>query len=227
MSGYNFTLRTVIPYLGSLPEAALVTVWLSVLTIVLSLGIGIGGALARRSPRPAVRFLAVAYVEFMRNTPLLVFLYLVYFGLPQLGLRVSGFQSALVAMTLNSGAYMTEIFRGGLMAIPRGQFEAALAQGMSGFQTFRHVVFPQVFRIIYAPLGNQFVQVVLGSSLASVVAVNDVTSWMQTAGSATFRYFETFFVAGIVYVGLCQAINLARILTGRILFGPGEAARPR
>jgi polar amino acid transport system permease protein len=227
MSGYDFNLRTVVPYLGGLPEAAMVTVEVSVLTIVLSLGIGIGGVLLRRSRHPPLRVLGAAYVELMRNTPLLVLLYLVYFGLPQLGFRVSGFQSALIALTINSGAYMTEIFRGGLAAISRGQYEAALSQGMTPAQTFRHVIFPQVFRIVYAPLGNQFIQVVLGSSLASVVAVNDVASWMQTAGSATFRYFETFLVAGIVYVGLCQAINLARIATGRILFGGGDAARPR
>jgi polar amino acid transport system permease protein len=210
---YDLNLRTVVPYLGSLPEAALVTVWLSILAIVLSLFLGMGGALLRRSRTMPFRFLGAAYVEFMRNTPLLVLLYLVYFGLPQLGLRLSGFQAALIALTINSGAYMTEILRGGLMAVPRGQYEAAASQGMTGYQTFRHVVFPQVFRIIYPPLGNQFIQVVLGSSLASVVAVNDVASWMQTAGSATFRYIETFLVAGIVYVGLCQAINLARIAT--------------
>ena len=224
---YDLNLRTVVPYLGSLPEAALVTVGLSVLTIVLSLFLGIGGALLRRSRAVPLRFLGAAYVEFMRNTPLLVLLYLVYFGLPQFGLRLNGFQAALIALTINSGAYMTEILRGGLMAIPRGQYEAAFSQGMTGLQTFRYIVFPQVFRIIYPPLGNQFIQVVLGSSLASVVAVNDVASWMQTAGSATFRYIETFLVAGIVYVGLCQAINLARILTGRLLFGPANAARSR
>jgi His/Glu/Gln/Arg/opine family amino acid ABC transporter permease subunit len=224
---YDLNLRTVVPYLGSLPEAALVTVGLSVLTIVLSLLLGIGGALLRRSGAGPLRFLGAAYVEFMRNTPLLVLLYLVYFGLPQLGLRLSGFQAALIALTINSGAYMTEILRGGLTAIPRGQYDAAFAQGMTGVQTFRHIIVPQVFRIIYPPLGNQFIQVVLGSSLASVVAVNDVASWMQTAGSATFRYIETFLVAGIVYVGLCQAINLARIATGRLLFGPAPTARGR
>jgi His/Glu/Gln/Arg/opine family amino acid ABC transporter permease subunit len=224
---YDLNLRTVVPYLGSLPEAALVTVGLSVLTIVLSLFLGIGGALLRRSRAGLLRFLGAAYVEFMRNTPLLVLLYLVYFGLPQLGLRLNGFQAALIALTINSGAYMTEILRGGITAIPRGQYEAAFSQGMTGFQTLRHIVFPQVFRIIYPPLGNQCIQVVLGSSLASVVAVNDVASWMQTAGSATFRYIETFLVAGIVYVGLCQAINLARVVTGRLLFGPAHAGRPR
>ncbi|MBX6322734.1 MAG: amino acid ABC transporter permease [Rhodospirillaceae bacterium] len=218
MSDYDLIFRTVVPYLGELPDAILTTLWLSLLTIALSFVIGILGALARRSGMAVLRLAAAAYVEFMRNTPLLVLLYLVYFGIPQTGLRVSGFVSAVVALTLNSGAYMTEILRGGLLAIPRGQYDAALSQGMTGLQTFRHVVFPQVFRIIYAPLGNQFIQIVLGSSLASVVAVDDITSWMQTTGSATFRYLETFVVAGLVYVAMCQLINAGRLVTGRLLF---------
>lgn len=218
MNDYHLAFRTVFPYLGSLPDAILVTLWLSLLTIALSFAIGIPGAAARRSRSRILRFVAAAYVEFMRNTPLLVLLYLVYFGIPQLGIRVSGFTSAVVALTLNSGAYMTEILRGGLVAIPRGQYEAAHSQGMTGLQTARYIVFPQVIRVIYAPLGNQFIQIVLGSSLASVVAVNEITSWMETAGSATFRYLETFVVAAIVYLVLCQLINAGRLVMGRILF---------
>jgi polar amino acid transport system permease protein len=218
MSHYQLIFRTVFPYLDELPDAILVTLWLSLLTIAFSFAIGVAGALARRGRSRALRFAGAAYVEFMRNTPLLVLLYLIYFAIPQLGLRVSGFSSAVVALTLNSGAYMTEILRGGLLAIPRGQYDAAHSQGMTGWQTFNHIVFPQVLRVIYAPLGNQFIQIVLGSSLASVVAVNDITSWMQTTGSATFRYLETFVVAGFVYVAMCQLINAGRIATGRLLF---------
>jgi polar amino acid transport system permease protein len=218
MGGYELIFRTVFPYLGELPHAIFVTLWLSLLTIGLSFAIGVLGALARRGRSRALRVLAGAYVEFMRNTPLLVLLYLVYFGIPQLGFRVGGFTSALIALTLNSGAYMTEILRGGLLAIPRGQYDAAHSQGMTGLQMFRHVVLPQVVRVIYAPLGNQFIGVVLGSSLASVVAVDDVTSWMQTTGSETFRYLETFVVAGLIYVALCQLINVGRLLAGRLLF---------
>ena len=218
MSDYQFVFRTIFPYLDELPDAILVTLWLSLLTIALSFAIGVVGALARRALSPALRFSSAAYVEFMRNTPLLVLLFLIYFGIPQFGFRISGFSSAVIALTLNSGAYMTEILRGGLLAIPRGQYDAAHSQGMTGPQTLHHVVFPQVLRVIYAPLGNQFIQIVLGSSLASVVAVNDITSWMQTTGSATFRYLETFLVAGLVYIMMCQLINAGRIATGWLLF---------
>jgi len=219
MPSYRFSLQAILPYAGQLPDALANTLLLSVLTILLSAVVGMGGALVRTGPNPWLRPLGTAYVEVMRNVPLVVLLYLVYFGLPELGWRLDGFSSALLALTLNSGAYMTEIFRGGLLAIPRGQYEAAWSQGMTGLQVFRYVVFPQVFQIIYAPLGNQFIGVVLGSSLASVVAVPELTSWMGTTGSASFRYFETFVVAGLLYVLLCQLINVARIITGRLLFG--------
>ena len=170
----------------------------------------------------AIRFCATAYVEFFRNTPLLVVLYFVYFMIPTIGLRLSSFQSALVAMSLHAGAYMTEILRAGLIAVPHGQYEAGHAQGMTRLQILRHVVMPQVFRTIYAPLGNQFIAIILASSLTSAIAVNEIASWMQTAGAASFRYFETFLVAAVVYLVLSQAVNLARIRIGRKLFPAGH-----
>jgi polar amino acid transport system permease protein len=214
---YEFHLRTIYPYLGSLPSAAWTSVSLSVLAISLGLLIGLGGALLRSGKSPAARWSTTVYVEFMRNTPLIVLLYLVFFGLPQIGIRLGGYGSALIALTLNCSAYMMEIFRGGLIAIPHGQYEAAAAQGMTFFQTFRYIVLPQLTRIVYAPLGNTFIQVLLGSSLASVVAVNELTDWMENVGSDTFRFFETFLVAGFVYVTLCQMVNFVRILVGRSL----------
>jgi polar amino acid transport system permease protein len=205
-------------YWSALPAAVWTTVSLSALAVLLGLPIGLGGALVRRHGARGPRFACAGYVEFMRNTPLIVLLFLVYFGLPQTGLRLGGYSSALIGLTLNCSAYMIEVFRGGLEAIPRGQYEAATALGLSGRQRFRHVIFPQLLRITYPSLGNVFVQVLLGSSLASVVAVSEVADWMQSAGSQTFRYFETFAVAGGVYILLCQAVNLVRAVLGRHLF---------
>jgi polar amino acid transport system permease protein len=215
---YSFTLRTIFPYLGDLGSAAATTLLLSVLAIALSLAIGAVFAVARRSRIKTLRILGTVYVEFMRNTPLLVILYFVYFVVPTLGLRLSSFNSALIALSLNSGAYMAEILRAGLIAVPHGQFEAAASQGMTMLQTLRHIVFPQVFRTIYAPLGNQFIAVILASSLASAIAVNEVAAWMQTAGATSFRFFETFVAAAVVYLAMCQAVNLTRIGVGRWLF---------
>jgi His/Glu/Gln/Arg/opine family amino acid ABC transporter permease subunit len=220
---YIFTLRTIYPYLGELRQAAALTLALSLLAIVISIALGAGVAVMRRSRSRLMRFLGAAYVEVMRNTPLLVILYLIYFAGPAIGMRLSSFNAALIGLSLNSAGYMAEILRAGLIAVPPGQFEAAQSQGMTAMQTFRHVVFPQVFRTIYAPLGNQVIAVILASSLASAVAVDEVASWMETVGSTSFRFFETFVVAALVYLVLCQAVNLGRLGIGRMLFRQGAA----
>jgi polar amino acid transport system permease protein len=215
---YAFSLRAVVPYLNGLLPAAMATITVSLATMALSLAIGMLFAIGRQNRSGAIRFISTAYVEFFRNTPLLVVLYFVYFMIPTIGLRLSSFSSALVAMTLHAGAYMTEILRAGLLAVPDGQYDGARSQGMTSWQILRHVVMPQVFRTIYAPLGNQFISIILGSSLTSAIAVNEVTAWTQTAGAASFRYFEFFLVAAVVYLVLSQAVNLARIQIGRALF---------
>lgn len=222
---YVFTLRTIYPYLGELYKAAALTLGLSLLAIVISLVLGAGIAVMRRSASRPLRVLGTIYVEVMRNTPLLVILYLIFFAGPSIGIRLSSFNAAVIGLSLNSAGYMAEILRAGLIAVAPGQFEAAQAQGMTALQVFRHVVFPQVFRTIYAPLGNQVIAVILASSLASAIAVDEVASWMETVGSSSFRFFETFMVAAVVYLVLCQTVNLARIAIGRMLFRTGAVAR--
>ncbi len=209
---YDFAFRALYPYLESLPSAIFLTLSLSFSAILLSMGIGIGIAQLRMSSNPITRLLGRLYIEALRNTPLLIVLFLVFFSGPAWGIRLSPFQAAVIALTLNSSAYMAEIFRAGLLAIPRGQFEACDAQGMTRLQTLRHVIFPQIFRIIQAPFGNQVITVVLASSLASAIGVEEVSGWMQNAGSSSFRYFETFLAAAVVYVFLAQGINLIRIV---------------
>ena len=158
---YTFTLRTIYPFLDDLQRAAGVTLLLSVLAIVISIALGSVIAVMRRSPSRLLRIAGAVYVEIMRNTPLLVILYIVYFGLPSFGLRLSSFNAALIGLSLNAAGYMAEIVRAGLVAVPGGQFEAAAAQGFTTLQSFRHIVFPQVFRTIYAPLGNQVSAVIV------------------------------------------------------------------
>ena len=222
---YTFTLRTITPYLGQLWAAMALTLSLSLEAIAISLVIGVAVALMRRSRSRALRIGGAAYVEVMRNTPLLVVLYLVYFAGPSVGVRLSSFNAALIGLSLNAAGYMAEIIRAGLVAVAPGQWEAAQAQGFTATQAFRHVVFPQVLRTVYAPLGNQVIAVILASSLASAVSVDEVASWMETVGSTSFRFFETFVVAAGVYLVLCQAVNGLRIAVGRTLFRGPVGAR--
>jgi His/Glu/Gln/Arg/opine family amino acid ABC transporter permease subunit len=221
---YQFNLHVVLSYLSLLPHAVGMTLLISVETIALSLVLGMAGALCRLSNSLLLRFLAAAYVEVFRNIPILVLIYIVFFGLAQIGLRFSNYYSGLIALTLNSAAYMTEIFRGGLIAIPRGQYLAGQSQGMTQVQLFRHVILPQVIRIVYTPMGNLFVSIVIASSLAAVIGVQEVANWMFSVGNDTFRYMESFLVAGIVYVALAQTINFCRVIFGRLLMrAPGSS----
>jgi His/Glu/Gln/Arg/opine family amino acid ABC transporter permease subunit len=224
MGHLNF--YAIAPYFRSLPEAIAITLWLSVIVIVLSTAFGILGAILRTRSNALVRCLLIGYVEVMRNVPLLALLYIFYFSLPQFGVRLSGFTCAALAITLNSTAYMIEIFRGGLSAIPSGQYEAANSQGMRTVQIYRFIILPQLLRIVYAPVGNQVIACVIGTSAASIVTVPEVTAWMESTGASTFRFFEVFLVIAVVYLVLCQAINFARVVIGWLLFRRMEDSRP-
>ena len=212
-------LRPIYPFLGELYGAAWTTLTLSAQAIVAALILGTIVALGRVSTNRLIRIAAGCYVELLRNIPLLVLLYFIYFLMPALGLRFSPLTSALVGMALHESAYMTEILRAGLIAVPIGQYEAAQSQGMTRWQVQRHIVLPQVFRTIYAPLGTQFTMVIIASSLASAISVDEVTGWMQTVGADTVRFFDVFFIAAIVYIVLCQFVYVLHAVVGRVLFG--------
>ena len=222
---YEFNLRAIYPYLDQLPPAILRTVELTALTIVLSMVLGIAVALLRQGRSRGGRLLGGVYVEIVRNMPIVVLVYLIYFGLPELGWSPSGFVCALIAMTLNSASFMTEIFRAGLIAVPRGQYEAARSQGMTWWQMFRYVILPQILRVTYAPLGNQLIGVIMASSIASVITVEEVTAWMTNTGAVTYRYFETFAIAAVVYLALCQLTNVCRVVLGRYVFRDAAGGR--
>jgi polar amino acid transport system permease protein len=215
---FFFQYRPLLPYFDALWSAALVTIGMSLATMLTSLVLGLFFAIMRQSKSRTIRFFAAAYLEFFRNVPLLIVLYFVYFMLPAIGARFTPFHAGLLGMTLHYGAYMTEIVRAGLVAIAFGQYEAGHSQGMTRVQILRYIVFPQVFRTIYPPLGSQLIAIILGSSLCSAIAVIDIASWMQTAGAASFRYFETFAIAAVVYFVICQTVNVIRIQLGRYLF---------
>ena len=220
---YKFDIASIYPYLGSLPAAIWTTLEISFLATIFSAIMGVFLALMRTSKHIALRGIGATYVEVIRNMPLIVLLYLIFFGLPAFGLVLTGYVSGLIALTLNSASFMTEIFRAGIMAIAKGQYEAARAQGMTGVQMYRFVILPQIFRVSYASFGNQVIGVIMGSSIMMIATVEEVTAWMVNTGSVTYRYFETFFVAAVVYLVLCQMANLSRLALGRFLFKTAAA----
>ena len=223
---YNFNLTTILPYLDSLKIAVWNTLEISIIATTFSIILGIAIALLRLGKKNYLKLFGTVYVEIIRNMPMVVLLYLIFFGLPSLGIVFSGYTSGLIALTMNSAAFMTEIFRSGLIAIPKGQFEASRAQGMSELQLYRFIILPQVFRICYASLGNQIIGVIMGSSIMMIATVEEVTAWMFNTGSINYRYFEVFFVGGLLYFLLCQFVNLLRNIFGKIFFKTVAAGGP-
>ncbi len=218
MPGYVFQFRLVFQDFPILLEGMALTLHLSLLTLFLSLVVGTIGALCRLSRVALVRRLATGYVEVVRNTPLLVQLFFIYFGLGQVNIDVPNYLAALIGLVFNNGAYLTEIVRAGIEAVPRAQYDAALWLGLSYPQLMPRVVFPRAFRLIYPPLCNQFIGIILFSSLVSVIAVEDLALKGKMLISRTFRSFETYMVVTVMYVVMTMTISTALKLVGRRTF---------
>lgn len=217
---YTFDFMAVLRYWPELLRGAWVAAILSILTFLLGTVFGIFGAIGRISRRRAVYAVSTFYVELFRNTPLLVQMYIFYYGLDALSINLSAFTAALLAMSLNSGAYESEIIRGGIIAVGKGQLEAAFSIGMTYTQTLRKVVIPYALQVIFPPLGNQFIGIILGSSVASIITVPEITYVALNIGSRSYRDFETFLVIWVIYLALNLALSALFKMTGRIAFRP-------
>jgi len=199
---------------------------LTALSIGLGFFIGWGLAFLRTYGGRWVARLCSAYIEFMRGTPLLVQLFMIYYGLPELGLALSPFAAALTAMSLNTAAYQAEYFRAAIFAIPQGQVLAALSLGFSRFQTFRYVLFPQALRLVLPAWSNEVVYMLKSSSLAFIVGVLEVTGRANILAARTFRYFELFLLVAVVYLAAVYGFSLILGLVERRLRRPGLGAEP-
>ncbi len=197
---------------------AWLTVQLSAVSMVLSLVIAIFGALARTSGPKWLQVLVAAYVEFVRNTPFLVQVFVIFFGLPALGLRLEADTGALIAMVLNGSAYTIEIVRAGIQAINHGQVEAAYALGLHKIQTFRSIVLPQALRAVFTPLGSQFILLMLNSSIVSVISAEELTAAAQDIQSRTFRSFEVYIVTIAIYLVLSISFTAVFATLNRVFF---------
>ncbi|MDE1185370.1 MAG: amino acid ABC transporter permease [Pantoea sp.] len=180
--------------------AAIIVLGITVLTIVLSWVFGLLAALAKRSHIVALRKIAEFYIWFIRGTPALIQVFIIYFGLPQFGLSFSPFFAGVIALALNGGAYVAEIIRTGLNAIPKSQIETSYALGMSKSDVMRRIILPQVFRIILPSLTNEAISALKNTSLLSTITVMDVTLYAQTIISSTFRPFEFYIAASVIYL---------------------------
>ena len=211
---------TALGYAPAFLAALWLTASMSVLAFGFAFGLGVLGALARRSGIRVLRFVGAAYVEVIRNTPVLLQLFMIYFALPEIGIRMGAFEAGAAALAINAGAYLTEIIRAGLQAVPRGQLEAARSIGLGPRDVFRSVVFPQALRSVYPPVINQFIQVVLGSSLVSQIALPELTNTAQTINSHTLLTMHIFTIALVLYLVLSNVIAVLADVVARRSFKP-------
>lgn len=203
------------------------TILLAIFAVVLGVLIGMVLAIARVGKNPIPRFIATAYVEFIRGTPLLVQLFIIYYGLQAIGIRfpdipiMSGilginfadFMAGVITMGINSGAYVCEIFRSGIQSIDKGQTEAARSLGLSYPKTLLYIIIPQAIRNVLPTLGNEFVVVIKESSIVSIIGIADLMYKANTIRGNTFQPFEPLLVAAFVYFMLTFPLSklLARI----------------
>lgn len=205
---YRFHWSVVTDNLDLFAEGAWLTVQLALTATALGLLIGVFGALFRTSGVKPLVWLSATYVEVVRNTPFLVQLYFIYFGLPSAGVRLSANEAALLALTFNLGAYATEIVRAGVEAIHKGQIEAGLSLGLSRLQVFRYVVVFPALEKVYPALTSQFILLMLNSSVVSQISADELTFKANFLQSRTFRSFEIYFFVTIVYLALSMGFRM-------------------
>lgn len=215
---YSFDFAPVIAAWPMFLEGAIQTLRMSAISMVAGLALGIVFMLMRMSKLAAVRMIAVGYIELIRNTPFLVQIFFIYFGMPTLGIKLDGEEAAILAMSLNCAAYAAEIVRGGVQSIRPGQIEAGRALGLHTIDIYRFIVFRPAIRAVYPALCSQFILMMLNSSLVASVSAEELTYMAQTLDAQTFRSFEIYFVLGAVYLLLSQFFSVALQLVGRSYF---------
>ena len=173
--GYRLMFSEIIPYLPVLLKGLEISIRISIVSILIGPFIGVLASFGLESSVYIIKKMVNLYVEIFRNIPMLIQMYLLYFGLAQFNIQISPFMVAVLVLSLCLGAYSAVVFQAGINAVHKGQQEAAYSLGMTSFQTFRYVILPQAFRIIIPPLTNQFIRTFLASSVASTVSIQELT----------------------------------------------------
>lgn len=217
--GFSLQFASVFAQGDLILQGILLTIGLSAGAITLGTILAIGLVAAHNLGNRAVAFAVDAYVELLRNTPFLIQLFMIFFGLPLLGFRMSGFEAGLLAMTLNLSAYATEIIRAGVDATHRSQVEAGLSLALSRLQVFRYVVLQPAFAKVWPALSSQFVLMLLASSICSFISVSELSGSAALIEQRTFRSFETYIVVTIAYLCLALLLKLGLAVLGQRLFG--------
>jgi glutamine transport system permease protein len=213
----NFSFRTIVEYLPMFGEGFLATLWLSLVSFAGALAVGILTCAMILQRSRLLHVPAKVFIDAIRATPLLVQLYFLYFGLPRLGVVLPELVVGIVALSLNSGAYIAEIIRAGILSIPRGQVEAGVSSGMTYVQRMRLVVLPQAFRVTIPPLLGQAIVLVKDSALLSLISVSELTRAGQLLASDRFMPAEGFLTTAACYLLLYYGLKGLAALSERWL----------
>jgi polar amino acid transport system permease protein len=215
---YTFHWRPALRALPQMLEGAVVTLQIAVLSMLIGIALGVVLSLMRQSKSPVLNLIASTWIEIARNTPALLQIYMAYFGLGQLGIRLDSFVALLVGITFNNAGYLAETFRGGFRAVPQTQIRAARSLGFNAIEAFYMIVLPQMFRAVFHPMTNQMVWAILMTSLGVVVGLNtDLTGVTQDLNVRTFRTFEYFAIAAVMYYLIAKIVTLgARAVAWRL-----------
>lgn len=219
--GYSLDFGWLADATGAIARGAATTVLLIAVTTLAGTFLSILGAAGRRNGPLLLKRAIGIYVEVIRNTPFLVQLFFIFFGLPSIGVRLDPLLAAMLAMTLNMAAYTIEIVGAGLDAVPRGQTEAALALGLRPRQVFVKIVLPQALKVIFPALTSQIIIMMLESAVVSQIAVRELTYEADMLQARTFRAFETYFVVTMVYLILSMGLRRLLVSGGRRALGAG------
>jgi len=206
---YSFQFRDVFAAWEFMLEGLVLTLELSLVTMAVGLAIGLAGAAARVYGATWLKRTVAVYVETIRNTPLIVQLFLIFFGLPSAGLKFDAGTAAMIALSINLGAYSIEIIRAGLEAIPRSQIEAGQSLGLTPVQIYRYVIIFPALKMMFPALSSQFVLLMLATSVVSQISAQDLFHMASIIQSRTFRDFEVYIVVAAAYLVLALLFRLA------------------
>jgi hydroxyproline transport system permease protein len=217
MFGYTFYWSLVWDEIPRLLAGVWVTVQITLISVALGTLLAMPMAVARRTGRGALCRIASAWVELSRNTPTLFQVYMMYFGLGAVGINISSYAAVLIALSFNNAGYLTEIFRGGMAAIPPQQMVAARALGMTPLQSFHHIIFPQLIRVVFFSFVTQLIWAMLNTSLGMLVGLRDLAGEANYAQALTYRTFEFFIVTAAIYYLLAKGLEYgSRLLFSRM-----------
>ncbi|MEP7457418.1 amino acid ABC transporter permease [Phyllobacterium sp. SB3] len=215
---YSFNFMPVLDSFDTLLIGAWLTIQLSCAAMLIGLVVSVICAWGKTSAIPPLRWVIDAYIEIIRNTPFLVQIFFIFFGLPALGLRMSPNQAALVALVVNFGAYGTEIIRAGIESIQKGQMEAGTSLGLSKLQIFRYIVLKPALRTVYPALTSQFIYLMLTSSVVSAISADDLAAAGNDLQSQTFASFEVYIIITAMYLVMSTGFSAIFSAIERLAF---------